>query len=57
MGHGGRMPYAATELEGGLWVGAGTRHSYTGQAFLFLEEINWEWEFEKKARGKEASGV
>lgn len=57
MGHGGPMPYAATELEGGLGVGAGTRHSYTGQAFLFLEEINWEWEFGKKARGKEASGV
>lgn len=51
------MPYAATELEGGLGVGAGTRHSYTGQAFLFLVEINWEWEFGKKARGKEASGV
>lgn len=34
------MSYAVTELEGGLKVGADTRHSCTGQAFLFLEEIN-----------------
>lgn len=39
MGHGGPMPYVVTELEGGLKVGADTRHSCTGQVFLFLEEI------------------